>query len=304
MKCHPAIASICIIFALTPISFQSLQGAMTAVSWGGQYVDADTPFADDVEANRSASDNYGDPDGAFSIGPDSIAGRALSLNSSFSPTSGYSGTNDTFYGGGSVTRAGTGVNDGFSEISILNQGPNDSIHWHVDTGGDSHTFHVLIYWDKSDFFNGFNSVTNLTLADGTATITTSQASGHHTDELLRWVVRDGAQFYISDETEILTNNGSFDVAYASVGNWATYSPNDRAMTPNLADLQSLDFDEVGLFEPHTFTDVTGLGFYVEHEAATGPIHVHIEDFTATIPEPSHVILTLLGLTLLTLKRQR
>ena len=302
MKNTSSIVLLALVIA--PFQLQSMRGAVTAVDWGGPYAGADLPFADDVAANRSGSDKYGDPHGTFPDGPDSVTGRALSLDSPFSPTSGYSGVSDTFYGGGSVTREGTGTNDGFSEISILNQGPNDSIHWHVDTGGDSHTFHVLIYWDKSDFLGGLDAISNLTLGGGGATITTAQASGHHTDELLRWVVRDGTQFYVSDETVTLTNNDTFSVTYENVGNWAGYSPNDPAGAPTLADLQSLDFDESGPYNPHTFTDVTGLGFYVEHEAATGPIHVHIEEFSATIPEPSHALLTLLGLSLLSARRRR
>lgn len=54
-----------------------------AVNWGGNYVSSDLRWADDVSANRTASDNYGDPHGPFLTdadgdgADDSIAGRAL-----------------------------------------------------------------------------------------------------------------------------------------------------------------------------------------------------------------------------------
>ena len=103
------------------------------------------------------------------------------------------------------------VNDGFSELTILNQGPNDSIHYHVDTGGDAHTFHLLTYWDKADFLNGLDTDPNLYLGLGGFSLSTAQASGHHSDEILYWVVRDGGQFYIAEDTITLSNNSDYFV---------------------------------------------------------------------------------------------
>ena len=197
------------------------------------------------------------------------------------------------------------MNDGFSEVSILNQGPNDSIHWHVDTGGDDHTFHLLLFWDKVDFLGSLATTPNLDLSEGAFTLGTAQASGHHSDELLRWVVRDGNQFYISEGTITLSNNADYLVPYSSLTNWAAYNPADPTGTAGTSDLQSLDFNEAGSYSPQTFTDVTGLGFYVEHEAATGPIHVHIEGFgAALVPEPTTGLLALLGLGGLFCRRMR
>ena len=205
-----------------------------------------------------------------------------------------------------MTRTGGGgINDGYSELGIINQGPNDSIHWHVDTGGDDHTFHLLLYWDKADFFGSLSSTPNLDLTEGAFTISTAQSSGNHSDELLRWVVRDGDQFYVSEGTITLTNNSEIITPYSSLVNWSEYNPIDPAGTATLSDLLSIDFNEAGTYAPHVFTDVTGLGFYVEHEAATSPVHVHVEGFNATlVPEPSGSILILLGFAGLTGIRRR
>ena len=304
-----------------PISFQGMApclaallmissshaATVSAVAWGGQYVDSDLSFADDDPIARSGSDKYGDPDGPIDTGGNnSIAGRSLSHTTPLNPGVGYSGTSGTFYGGGSVSRENSGLtNDGYSELSVLNQGPNDSLHWHVDTGGDSHTFHLLLYWDKGDFLNGLSTTTNVDLSQGGFTLSTAQASANHTDELLRWVVRDGSQFFVSESTITLANNSDYSVMYSNLANWAAYNPVDPVGTPTAADLWSLDFDEGSVFSPHTFTDVTAVGFYMEHEAATGPIHVHIEGFGATfIPEPSSILLLLGSLGLVARRRRR
>jgi hypothetical protein len=298
------------LVGLQLISSAQLLKADIAVNWGGDYVSAKTPYAGHTPANLvGGSDQYGDPDGPLPVNvTDSIAGRSL-RSTPLSPPSGYSGTSGTFYGGGSVTRVNSLVNDGFSDLTMLNQGSNDSMHFRVNTGGDSHTFHLLTYWDKSDFLNGLNSVPNLTLdAGGQFTIQTSQSAANHSDEILRWVVREGSQFYVSQNTTLLTNNATFNVPYSSLTNWALYNPNFVAGIATAGDLSSLDFDETSVASPLSFSDITGIGFYIEHEAATGPIHVHIEGFEASltaVPEPGSLAYGLMvGLGGLSLRRSR
>ncbi len=286
-----------------------VQAEIVAVQWGGPYVAASTEFADSDPLKTGPSDIYGDPDGVFTLGADSVTGRAYRATPfSPSPLTGYAGTSATFYGGGMVTRSNSLVNDGFNELNVLNQGSNDSYHFHVDTGGSLHTFHVLTFWDKADFLNSLNLAPTLTLTPGGQfSLTTAQSAGHHNDELLRWVVRDGSQLYVSEATSLLTNNTTVNVPYSSLANWKPYSPNQVAGAATISDMLSLDFDESpGGFSPQTFNNVTGLGFYIEHEASTGPAHVHIESFSATaaVPEPSAWALTLLGMLGLFRRRQR
>jgi hypothetical protein len=285
------------------------QAEIVAVQWGGPYVTASTNFADSDPLKTGPSNSYGDPDGVFTLGADSVTGRAYrSTPFSPSPLSGYSGTSATFYGGGMVTRSNSLLNDGFNDLEVLNQGSNDSYHFHVDTGGSLHTFHALTFWDKADFLNSLNLAPNLYLTPGGQfSLTTAQSAGHHTDELLRWVVRDGSQFYVSEATSLLTNNASINVPYSSLTNWKPYSPNQVVGAATISDLLSLDFDESPAgFSPQTFNNVTGLGFYIEHESSTGPVHVHIENFSATaaVPEPSALALTLVGMLGLVRRRQR
>ena len=180
----------------------------------------------------------------------------------FSPTSGYSGTSATFYGGGAVVRENELTNDGFSSLEIKNQGPSDSIQFKVDTGQDKHTFSLLHYWDKVDFLNGLDSQSDLTLDSmGAFSLTVQQSSGNQADERLRWVVRNGSEFYVSEFNALLTNNTTFNSAYSTLINWAAYNPIDPGPGPVTgADLMSLNFDQSSSFAPVTFDDVTGLGF--------------------------------------------
>ncbi|MBX3421123.1 MAG: PEP-CTERM sorting domain-containing protein [Pirellulaceae bacterium] len=276
---------------------------LIAVEWGGNYVSSAQNYADHNPLNTSGGNQYGDPDGPFPDGGGgSIAGRAY-RSTPFSPPSGYSGTSDTFWGGGSVTSPTLPSNDGFNDLEVLNQGPNDSLHFHVDTGTHVHTFHQLIYWDKANFLNGLYAYPNLKLGTGQFVIRTSQVAGHHTDQDLRWVVRNGSQFYVSQATVQLTNNATITVPYSSLTNWGLYNPTLAGGSPTAADLLSLDFNEAGAFNPQTFLNVTGLGFYIEHENATGPTHVHIEGFSATsVPEPSSALLSLMSLMGIALRR--
>lgn len=308
-----------VLLFTTSLTWQSASGAtVLGVNWGGNYVDSTQLFADHDPLNASGSDHYGDPDGLFFFNTgqdgieDNITGRSYSSTRPFSPNPGpqpgtlYAGTSATFYGGGSVTNENPDPldeNDGFTELSGINQGPNDSIHYHVDTGGDSHTFHLLLLWDKADFLNGLDAAPTVGLSEGQFALTTSQSSGHQTDELLRWVVRDGSQLYVSEGTVTISNNSTFITAFSALTNWAMYNPEDinPSGAGTLSSLLSLDFDENGPYNPHVFSDVTAVGFYVEHEQATGPVNVHIEGFSAlfgpiSIPEPA--LPTLFGITFL------
>jgi hypothetical protein len=69
-------------------------------------------------------------------------------------------------------------------------------------------------------------------------------------------------------------------------------------------LAALDFDESSTFLPRSFTDVQGLGFYVEHENGSNQTHVDISIFNVSVPEPTQLIFTGTGLGMLLLRRRR
>ncbi|MFK7852180.1 MAG: hypothetical protein AB8D78_14485 [Akkermansiaceae bacterium] len=304
MKTH-LLPSILLVAVSTA---DNAPASILAVDWGnGNYVsttlslEGDTLPADPAPATSP----YDEPDGpVYYNNPDSITGRIYSDLIPFSPdpNDGYSGTSATFYGGGSVTKANdTGLtNNGFNELSIVNQGPNgDSIHWHVDHS-DEHTFHLLLLWDKADFLIDFDTLNSLGINDGEFNLTTAQSSGNHDDEYLRWVVRSGGNLWVSfkqqQDLDIITNNASYSDTFSALS-WVLYDPTTGVSVTD--QLLALDFNENAtptLAQPN-FSAITGVGFYVEHEASTSPTAVHVESFSfSVIPEPT--LSALIAITLL------
>lgn len=278
-------------------SSASHEASAAVLSYGGTgYVTGgDEKMQGDTGSYLSGSDQYGEPSGTPV--PSALVGRAFSSTTAFSPTSGYSGP--TFYGGASVTSTDPTDNEGYHELSVANGGGGDSIHWRVDSNtGDTHSNHILVYFQKSAFESPWNGMTinSGNLAATVFQLHTGQISqAGPNDTALYWVLQDGSDFYVAQNPTLIAQNNPYSTAFSSITGWALYDP-----TLGLA---ALDFDETSTFSAHTFTDVQGVGFYTEHENGASQSHVDI-DYFALVPEPSHGILTLVGATMLILRRRR
>ncbi len=275
--------------------------AVTYLQWGGDYVSQSEALQGDTPANRAGgSDKYGDPDPSSLPSGPVIVGRYFSTSTAFSPTSGYSGA--SFFGGGSVTNE-IGTNEGFHELSVRNNGPTDGIHWQVDSaGGDHHTNHLFIYFQQPQFTTGFDSGTVGLNLNGYFSLHTDQVTGSGGSGVdLRWVIRDSGSFWISENVNSLSSNSTFTDNFSAITGWAAYSPTNGSFT-------GLDFDPLSAtFASRTFSNVEGLGFYVEHENplnATQATHVDISRFTVAVPEPSRLLLTGFGVMMAFLRRSR
>jgi hypothetical protein len=266
-------------------------GSTAYVSGGDAHLEGDT-----VGNRLGGSDKYGDPIGVQTA----LSGRAYSSSTAFSPASGYSGP--VFYGGGSVTATNALDNEGFHELSVANGGAGvgDSIHWRVDANGaTTHTNHVFVFFKKAQFeapWASGGAITSTQLADATFQLGTGQLiQSGPLDTTNRWVVQDGSSFWVSIISLNLTQNNTYQTSFASITGWAPYDP-----TTGLA---ALDFNEGSSFAPRTFTDVQGLGFYVEHEDGADVTQVDIGSF-AVVPEPSQFFLAGAGLVSLVVRRRR
>lgn len=268
------------------------------INWGGDTVSVTTNLQGDTGTYLSGSDKYGDPNGS-TTGPSTV-GRFFDKDTAFSPTSNYTGP--LFYGGGSVTNE-TGTNEGFHELKVANQGTTDGLQWQVDSAsGDHHTNHLFIYFKQADFDPAYNS--------GTLSLDPGSAFALHTDQVtgsagsgvdLRWVVQNSGQFYISQNVTSLSSNTSYLTNLADITGWATYAPTN-------ASFAGLDFDPTfATWLTPAFSNLEGLGFYVEHEnplGATQATHVDVASFAVSVPEPSRMILAAAGLISLVLRRRR
>lgn len=292
-----AVAAVAVLSAALPAK------ASTYMTWGstGYVSGSDKNLEGDTGTYVTGSDKYGDPtiDQAFS-GGEYGSGRAFSTSVAMSPTSGYSGP--VFYGGGSVIQSATG-NEGFHEFSVANGGSGDSIHIASDYDGThASDTHFAAYFKQGQFDSPYDSGTIALSPLTVFHFTTGQVTEAGSPDIAtRWIVQDGSSFYISDPNSFfLAQNTTYDVALASITGWSLWDP-------TLNGLGGLDTDQpgvIGASGPHTFTDVQGLGFYIEHEDANYNLHVDISGFVVDVPEPSRSMLLLGGLIPVVLRRRR
>lgn len=297
----PATVAAQLLLSLSVVP--GLLAGTIAVEWGGDSVSATQPLAgingDTITGLDLDNDTFAD---------DSITGRSFSTSVPWSPVSGYSGV--PFYGGGAVGML-DGTSDGWEEVEVQNHGPTDDIHFHVHNNTHAHDFHAVIYWDKADFLNGLSTTTGLTL-DGTSilSLTISPDTGGHSTSGMdtaqgRWLVRDGGNFWLSEETFFPALTGSGDTGLRTLsgfsdlsdGNWTGYTPSGL----------DLHFDPgAAVFSDQNFTDVTAVGFMIDNDSfGDNPYDWHLEAFGAEIvPEPSVGLLALLGFGGLLLRRTR
>jgi hypothetical protein len=262
----PRTASILGMAALASATSAS---AATVLSWGGtDYVaGGQHNMQGDTGSYIGGSDQYGEPDGQPL--PSGLVGRSFSSTTAFSPTTGYSGP--TFYGGASVTSTNGAANEGFHELAISNGG-----------GGDTGI-----------------TITSTTLSGLSFQMHTGQISQAGSQDLsMYWVLQDGTQFYVAQNPTLIAQNNPYATAFDDITGWAIYDPSAGD------GLAALDFDETSTFSSHTFTDIQGVGFYIEHEDGASQSHVDIDYFALgdAVPEPSQSLLVIIGLGGLLLRR--
>lgn len=201
------------------------------------------------------------------------------------PISGYSGVSGTFYGGAATAFPSVvGSTPGWNLFEVQNQGSNDMLNFQITQGTQQHDMHYVQYWDKSDFLATTAAVTFTNASQFSITITNANSSMN--DAVGYWLVREGSSFFLSQAT-FTPANGTYTynpyVSAVSDGSWAPYSPSGL----------NIDFNQgTATFSTQKFADITGVGFYLEHD-------VHLDNFawaipgfsvTAAVPEPQSIIM--------------
>jgi len=279
----------------------------------------------DLQGINSFSDNVGiDADGDGNA-DDAIGGRLFSDSTPMNPTSGYSGTSGTFYGGAITAHQDSTDTADFDEFAIQNQGANDGLHVHLSHAGHFHDMHMLMYWDQADFLNGGDSVPVTFDENSSATIEIGQGPVENlTDAEVRLLVRDAfgnfwlsqAAFTSPNSNDLFTwNSANQGFTSTSDGFWALYDPTSAfPKTPGpgtSAAGSDLRFDQgSATFTEQNFSSITAIGYYFENDTFHNNLDFHIASFSAIaaapVPEPSTI--TLLGVTALGLlgyrKRKR
>lgn len=174
-----------------------------------------------------------------------------------------------FYGGLTAYYNKTGI--GFTE-GMINTNHELRDDWnmmsvHTSSGLMEKTYGFW-FWDKADFLNGGNS--NTVTFDANSSISVSNFRLSTNVAECRWVVRDGTQFYISESkfgTTTLSGQNPTVTKYSvqtlspTTTKWALYSPGAGGV-PYAIRFNS----KTAVFEDHTFTDVTAVGFYAGRDS--------------------------------------
>ena len=301
----------------------SAANAGVVVSWGGDYVSKSELFDGSVPSNTGGTDDYGDPVGPLTYNTDSlgrsgsIAGRLVSDSVQYNPVIGpsYGGTNQEFYGGHAAVYSAP-PNKGLTNLIVENQGTQDPIHVEAQPDADLQRFAMLTYWQKTNFLGPGGTF----LVNGTSVFSLDSTQDSNdkdpTEHTLRWVVRNGQQFYLSDAVSFV-NNGTYTASLVSLTSWTEYNPLGSPPTgPTLDKILLSNSQGSTGFSPLGFNDVTAVGFYVEflrplNKNGAISLDYKIKGFNATldpnghtVPEPSTFALGLIGVTGAAVRRWR
>jgi len=248
------------------------------VDWHNDYVSGDQNLQGWNADSETVNLNNIDP-------LDSRTGRAFSTTVSMNPTSDYSGTSGTFYGGASAEQMDA-ISAGWDTFVVKNNGSNDHLRFKIQQGTELHTMHLVLYWDKVGFLDGYPSASVSLDPTSSFLIHIDNTNSSMGDGVARWLVRQGDVFYLSEQS-FVPNNGDHTLTgftALSNGNWAAYAPSGLA----------IDFNGT-TFTDTKFTNISAVGVYIEHDMPRDNHELSIHQFQVNaVPEPATVVLLIIG----------
>lgn len=296
MKSHKILFSILSLILLTnlvkadsknyPCRIVDYGADMGAGYYNNKATTAQTTYKEDVDGDGSSADDciafWEYKDGTNYLSP--LSSTAITYD--------REATNARFYGGIAAffNKTGIALTEG-----MLNNNHELRDDWNLmsvhSSSGLMERAYGFWFWDKADFLNGGSSVNNKVTFDANSSISVSDFRLSTNFAVGRWVVRDGNQFYISETkfgTTQYSTTESFTITKYSTQtlnptttNWAVYNPvgpyDVRFKNP-----------ETATFSPHTFTDITAVGFYVARDLlSTGNSQLkwHAFEVNAVVTRP-------------------
>ncbi|MBI4009762.1 MAG: SUMF1/EgtB/PvdO family nonheme iron enzyme, partial [Candidatus Aenigmarchaeota archaeon] len=206
-----------------------------------------------------------DVDGDGDSANDFVLYRTFSLTEPFNPKKpGYSEEhlNYKFYGGQTAYLAsdfGILGGTGFKECINVDHGDaKDDLNLMFQQREADHfaSVHGLWLWKKEDFINRGDEYT-VTFDDESTLSVRDRRYYPEGGAKIRFVVQDGQQFYISEQTFEDLSTGpkaALHVLRPTQTEWAVYNPQGP---------YRIDFDlDNAIFAEHTFTDVQAVGWYI------------------------------------------
>jgi len=159
------------------------------------------------------------------------------------------------------------------------------------------------YWQKPSFLNGLSSATGLSFADQNGSLFASINNNLNptagNERASRFLVQSGGQWYLS--TSSFTGTTGTLAINASTATWYSFDPAANAL---FWDVRNPGSTVTG----NTFTDITAIGIYTQHElfdgTATTSAVQGFSSFEATVvPEPSSFALLLGAIVALAIIRR-
>lgn len=253
------------------------------------------------------------------LSDDSIVGIPFSQTTQLSPLTGYTG--QRFYGGVSAGALNTNTPSTIDRVEISNHGPNDTLDFNYALNGKLHDSRLAIFFDKTDFLAGGNLAPVRIGANSSLSIrfNANTSSQVNNDGELRWMVREGGQWWISaansagqpnirskDDTNSggIKNNTTFTSSAASgeLTYWAPFDPltGGGLLNLNFEPLYSSRFvvaPSTNPFVVKNFTNISAVGFYIEGDQfSTNVFQFEVESMNFSllvVPEMStYLMLTL------------
>jgi hypothetical protein len=297
----------------------------TAVNWSGDYIplgDITSPPTPPTytylngHVGVDSLPSYVDPDTDIvaqttgRIVNDVIAYNPQSTNYLAPPR-----LSSVFYGGHTVQWATSTGNPGFNDLQVENKTPfvsgdtADYMHLSVLPDPSLTRYDALFYWKKDDFANGFSSPGNLvTLTDNNTfllnVVPTTPVSPPVDKELIRWVVRNNADFYISRTIEKIPTNtlDAFAITKVKDITWESWNPLGGG-------LSDIFFASGTTALTSSLTNITALGFYLSSEDGdntNNSMNMLIKQFAVTananVPEPGFAVVGLFGVGLFAVRQ--
>ena len=161
------------------------------------------------------------------------------------------GTSYRFYGGILFQHYDGPFGSKWAEV--WDRGALDRIYQSADAPSDGW---ALIYWKKEDFLNSAHAITvTFTVTSTLELLNYAGADGVVDNNFgrVRFVVRDGTQFYISSSFGDKITSSGLQLRDPTATQWASYTPTAP---------YNIKFDAASaMFALHVFRDITAVGFY-------------------------------------------
>jgi hypothetical protein len=239
----------------------SAGATVTIVDWAGNYVDTDTSmdryitveYPVDLDGGNDDARAYVPYSDSAPINPKPEGGNAYGGTYA-------TGTSYRFYGAVLFQHYGGNFGSKWAEVWERPSG-FDRIYESADATSDGW---ALFYWKKPDFLNGASAATIVfDAASSLEVLNYAGADGviDNNSGRIRFVVRDGAQFYLSEDYADKQTSSGFTLTNLTARRWAAYSP---------APPYDIKFDSAtAVFAPHQFSDITAVGLYHSNDQASG-----------------------------------